>query len=174
MSDFVHKTLHLVILLVATLLVSCQPKPQRAKHLTEKQPIDSLLMLQLQFNTHMADAADRECIAFVQSDSLNYTMDAYGFWYCKTAKYQMETVETGQKITLHIQINELNGPLLSDVKYEHIVGSGELPLALSRSIKMMATREQMRIVAPWYTAYGIEGTDIIKPYTNLLINIRIE
>jgi FKBP-type peptidyl-prolyl cis-trans isomerase len=38
----------------------------------------------------------------------------------------------------------------------------------------MGIGDQMRIIAPWYTAYGVEGTNIIKPYSNLLIIITIE
>ena len=49
------------------------------------------------------------------------------------------------------------------------IGSGDLPTAINRSLTQMCMGEQMTIIAPWYTAYGIEGTSLIKPYTNLRI-----
>ena len=47
-------------------------------------------------------------------------------------------------------------------------------MAINRSLKQMSRGEQMRIVAPWHTAYGTEGTSIIKPYTNLIITLSVE
>jgi hypothetical protein len=32
----------------------------------------------------------------------------------------------------------------------------------------------MVIVAPWYTAYGVEGTELVKPYANLKIVVSME
>ena len=74
---------------------------------------------------------------------------------------------------LHLQIAELNGPLLADIEEPFVVGSGDLPVAINRSLKQMSRGEQLRIIAPWYTAYGTEGTRIIKPYTNLIITLTI-
>ena len=68
---------------------------------------------------------------------------------------------------------ELNGQILADIEDVFAVDSGDLPTAINRSLRQMRRGEQMRIVAPWYTAYGIEGTNIIKPYTNLVITLTI-
>ena len=97
-----------------------------------------------------------------------------GFWYTKTIKKGNEVVEKGQEIALHIQISEVNGELLSDVKHQYVVGNGELPTAIRRTLKMMGQGEQMQIVTPWYAAYGVEGTSMIKPYSNLIILLTIE
>ena len=51
------------------------------------------------------------------------------------------------------------------------VGSGDLPIAINRSLKQMSRGEEMRVIAPWYTAYGAEGTALIKPYSNLIITL---
>ena len=77
-------------------------------------------------------------------------------------------------MVLHLQISELNGNLIADTKSSFVVGAGDLPLAVTRSLKMMGVGEQMKIIAPWYAAYGVEGTKIIKPYTNLLIIVTVE
>lgn len=169
-----HTVIYFAILLITTLFVGCHKQPQKVRHLSDGKEVDSAIMAQLQFNTQMADAADKHCSDFILTDSIKYAMSDYGFWYAKTIKNISDTIQHGQEISLHIQISEVGGELISDVKHHHIVGSGELPIAITHSLKLMCVGEQMRIVAPWYTAYGVEGTSIIKPYSNLLIIITIE
>lgn len=154
-------------------LVGCTQQPQKVHRLNEKQEPDSALIAQLTFNTRMADAADKACKDWVQNESISYAMDDFGFWYAKTIKLDSDTPQKGDKILTHIQIRELNGELLADIKDYFSVGSGDLPIAINRSLKQMCQGEQMQIVAPWYTAYGAEGTSIIKPYSNLIITLTI-
>jgi hypothetical protein len=158
----------------AWVMVACQPTPQRARHLGKEQEVDSTLMAHMQLNMRLSDAADRACSAVAESDSLRYTMDDFGFWYTKTISNAGEELKVGEEAVLHIQLNELNGSLIADTKSSFIVGAGDLPLAITRSSKMMSRGEQMKIISPWYTAYGVEGTNIIKPYTNLLITLTVE
>lgn len=169
-----HKALYCFLLLLGVLLSACQPQPQKAKHLGEEKALDPTMMAQLELNTHLASAADKDCLAYIQNDSIAYVMDDFGFWYAKTILTTNDSIQRGQELSVHIQISALRGSLISDVKHHHVVGSGELPIAIARSLKMMNMGEQMRIVSPWYTAYGVEGTSIIKPYSNLLIIITIE
>lgn len=169
-----HKMLNITMLLAATLLLGCQKQPQKVRHLNETPKLDSVMMAQIEFNAQLADMADQDCRNFVEADSIQYAIDDFGFWYAKTIKANNDSVRQGQEVSLHIQISEIRGELISDIKHHHIVGSGEFPTAIAHSLTMMCIGEQMRIVAPWYTAYGVDGTSIIKPYSNLLINITIE
>ena len=161
------------MLLIASLLVSCQKQPQKVRHLHDKA-VDSTMLAQMQINIHLADAADKVCREFVQNNSVPYAMDDFGFWYAKTISTTSDSIQQGQEIPLHIQISEIGGTLISDIKHHYVMGSGELPTAITRSLRMMCIGEQMQIVAPWYTAYGVEGTSLIKPYSNLFITITIE
>ena len=174
MIKHIHKILHSIILFCILTFLGCQRQPQKAKLLGEEEHIDSISMAQMQFNIHMADAADKECKIFVQKDTFQYAMDDFGFWYTKTIDNRADTIQNGQEISLHIQISEIGGRLLSDSKHIYIMGSGELPIAITRSLKMMCIGEQMRVIAPWYTAYGVNGTSVIKAYSNLLITITVE
>ena len=169
-----HITSYFIPLFFGVFFVACQPQPQQARHLSKAGELDSVMMEQLQLNTHLADAADNDCALYVQNDSVEYAMDDMGFWYAKTIAANADTVQRGQELSLHIQVSELRGTLISDVKHHHVVGNGEFPTAIARSLNMMGIGDQMRIIAPWYTAYGVEGTNIIKPYSNLLIIITIE
>ena len=155
-------------------MVGCTQQPQPVRRMSEKQEVDSALMAQMAFNMQMASAADQACSRWVKNDSVAYVMDEFGFWYTKTVKLYAETLQAGEQVLLHLQMAELAGPLLADVAEEFTVGSGDLPVAINRSLKQMSRGEQMRIVAPWYTAYGTEGTTLIKPYTNLVITLTIK
>ena len=154
-------------------LVGCTQQPQPVRRLSEKQEPDSALMAQMAFNMQMASAADKACREWVNNDSAAYVLDDFGFWYAKIIRQHADSLQTGEHILLHMQMSELDGSLVADVEELVVVGSGELPMAINRSIKQMSRGEQMRIIAPWYTAYGTEGTRIIKPYTNLVITLTI-
>ena len=80
-------------------------------------------------------------------------------------------LQKGDKVLTHIQICELNGELLADIEDYFAIGSSDLPIAINRSLRQMGLGEEMRIIAPWYTAYGAEGTSLIKPYSNLIITL---
>ena len=155
------------------LLVGCGQQPQPVRRLNDKQGVDSILLAQMTFNMQMSSAADKACRDWVQKDSLKYTLDEFGYWYAKTTNNYSDTLQIGETAMVHLQIEELNGQLLADVKEVFAVGASELPVAVNRSMKQMGKGEQMRIVAPWYTAYGTEGTKIIKPYTNIVITLTI-
>jgi hypothetical protein len=34
--------------------------------------------------------------------------------------------------------------------------------------------EEMQIISPWYTAYGVEGTSLVQGYTNVKIVLKVE
>lgn len=172
-SGFINITFG-VFILGLVYLQACTPTPQRAKHLNECCTSDSTLIKQIQFNLHMADLADKSCQEFVKKSHLTYALDDSGFWFTKIVTTDSDTIKRDQEVLLHILITELDGTVLSDTKDYFIISEGYLPTAISRAVKNMKLGEQMHIVAPWYSAYGREGTAIIKPYSNLLISITTE
>ena len=163
-----------VIVSLVLLMVACKPAPQQVRRLGEEK-VDSLMLMQMEFNNQMTAAADRVCLEYVQKDStIRYAQDDFGYWYAKTITTYGECLKTGQNIMLHLQVSELNGELIADVKQQMSVDSGDLPLAINQVLKMMREGEQMIVVAPWYTAYGVEGTKLVKPYANLKIVVEVE
>ena len=154
-------------------LVGCTQQPQPVRRLSDKQEVDSVLLAQMALNQRMASAADRACSDWVKGDSAAYVLDEFGFWYTKTLSLYADSLQAGEQVLLHLQMAELTGQLLADITDVFTVGSGDLPVAINRCLKQMSRGEQMRIVAPWYTAYGTEGTTLIKPYTNLVITLTI-
>ena len=88
-----HKILYWGLLLVGLLFIACQPQPQKARHLGEEKELDSTMMAQLELNAHLAEAADKDCSAYVQNDSIVYAMDSLGFWYAKTIAIPFSVVK---------------------------------------------------------------------------------
>ena len=164
-----------LLVLVAMLAVCCKPTPQPVKHLGKDNGVDSAMLMQIEFNTHMVELANNECLSYIQQDStMSYAQDDFGFWYTKTIRQVSDSVQKGQKVPLHLQVYELNDTLLADVKASLQAGNSELPMAVNRSLAMMCVGEQMQIVAPWYVAYGTSGTELVKPYTNVKIILTVE
>lgn len=162
------------LLLCLLMLASCGQRPQSVRHLHEPQQEDTVLEAQLRFNLHMADAADKLCIEMVRQDSsLQYALDEFGFWYTKSVAVDGEMLQNGQEVELHLVLSELRGGVIADEQGVFVVGTSELPVAINRALKLMSIGEEMRIIAPWYAAYGIEGTTLVAPYTNLRILMNV-
>ena len=171
MTSFLRHSLRCGVVLMLLALVACRQEPQKVRHISQQEEPDSALMAQMAFNMKMAGAADRACSDWVKQDSLTYTQDDFGFWYTKTIRLHADTLQKGEVVLTHIQVCELNGTLLADIQDYFPVGSSDLPIAINRSLKQMSRGEEMRVIAPWYTAYGAEGTALIKPYSNLIITL---
>ena len=156
------------------LLVGCNKTPQPVRHLGNETQPDSLLMAQLYFNQRMINEADKQCLEYIKHDTLHtYAQDEFGFWYTILQHTNLDSLQKGQHLDMHIQIFELNDSLIADIKENLQIGGGELPMAINRALNQLRQGEQVQIIAPWYTAYGVEGTAIIKPYSNLRIVVKV-
>ena len=155
-------------------LVGCQKQPQQVRFLNAPAEEDTVKMAQLKFNMYMASAADELCTAWVQADSLDYQSDDFGFWYATLVDFESPLLVKGSREVMHLQMYELNGEQLADVEDAFVVGASALPLAVNNMLEKMGRGDAVQIVAPWYTAYGVEGTEYVKPYTNLIIKIEIQ
>ncbi len=161
-------------LLLMMLVTGCNKSPQPVRRLGDEKP-DSLLMAQLYFNQRMISEADKQCLEYIKWDTLHsYVQDDFGFWYTILQRTAQEPLQKGQYADMHIQLYELNDSLVADIQGSLQVGSGELPVAINRTLNNIRQGEQVQIITPWYAAYGVEGTSLIKPYSNLKIVIRVE
>ena len=160
-------------LLLMMLVTGCNKSPQPVRRLGDEKP-DSLLMAQLYFNQRMISEADKQCLEYIKWDTLHsYVQDDFGFWYTILQRTAQEPLQKGQYADMHIQLYELNDSLVADIQESLQVGSGELPVAINRTLNNIRQGEQVQIITPWYAAYGVEGTSIIKPYSNLRIVVGL-
>jgi hypothetical protein len=161
-------------LLLMMLVTGCNKSPQPVRRLGDEKP-DSLLMAQLYFNQRMISEADKQCLEYIKWDTLHtYVQDDFGFWYTILQRTAQEPLQKGQYADMHIQLYELNDSLVADIQESLQVGSGELPVAINRTLNNIRQGEQVQIITPWYAAYGVEGTSLIKPYSNLKIVVKVE
>ena len=161
-------------LLLMMLVTGCNKSPQPVRRLGDEKP-DSLLMAQLYFNQRMISEADKQCLEYIKWDTLHsYVQDDFGFWYTILQRTAQEPLQKGQYADMHIQLYELNDSLVADIQGSLQVGSGELPVAINRTLNNIRQGEQVQIITPWYAAYGVEGTSLIKPYSNLKIVVKVE
>ena len=162
-----------VCLLLMMLVIGCNKSPQPVRRLGDEKP-DSLLMAQLYFNQRMISEADKQCLEYIKWDTLHsYVQDDFGFWYTILQRTAQEPLQKGQYADMHIQLYELNDSLVADIQESLQVGSGELPVAINRTLNNIRQGEQVQIITPWYAAYGVEGTSLIKPYSNLKIVVGL-
>ena len=160
-------------LLLMMLVTGCNKSPQPVRRLGDEKP-DSLLMAQLYFNQRMISEADKQCLEYIKWDTLHsYVQDDFGFWYTILQRTAQEPLQKGQYADMHIQLYELNDSLVADIQESLQVGSGELPVAINRTLNNIRQGEQVQIITPWYAAYGVEGTSLIKPYSNLKIVVGL-
>ena len=162
------------LLLLLSGLIGCNNSPHPVKFLGKDKEPDSLILAQMKFNQRMVNAAAVQCLAYVQEDGgKQYAQDEAGFWYTKVVKTDLDSLRKGEQVDMHIQIYELNDSLVADVKENFQIGQAGLPMAILRSLRMMRHGEQMQIITPWHAAYGVEGTVLIKPYSNLKIVVSV-
>lgn len=156
-------------------LMGCSNSPQPVRFLGKDKEPDSLILAQMRFNQRMVNEAGMQCLTYVQEDDgKRYAQDEIGFWYTKIVTTNLDSLRKGEQVDMHIQIYELNDSLVADVKESFQIGQPGLPIAILRSLGMMRHGEQIQIVTPWYAAYGVEGTLLIQPYSNLKIVVSVD
>ena len=49
-----------------------------------------------------------------------------------------------------------------------------MPLAIEEAVDDMVEGETTTLYAPWYSAFGQQGTSNIKPYTNVRLDVTLK
>jgi hypothetical protein len=70
-------------------------------------------------------------------------------------------------------VYSLSGKQYTDSDITVRIGKYELPAAVDENITEWHHGAHVRMFAPWYAAYGIQGTDYIPPYENVIIELNI-
>ena len=69
---------------------------------------------------------------------------------------------------------DLKGAELLSEKKTVRFGKKEIPTGLEDGLRLMRKGETLRLIVPWYLAYGMKGEDNIPPYTSLMYLIVSE
>lgn len=160
------------------LLAACtQQAPQRPSQRTGQVPVvDSAALALLEFNQQMTAAADQQLAAMAQEQDRPYALYHSGAWMTILDKGD-ETLPCpvhGEEITVHMRVCRLDGQLLTESKAVYRLGKHELPPAADANIGELHPGGKARMLVPWYSAYGLQGTNTVAPYENVIIEIALK
>ena len=151
------------IIIVALLVAGCNgTAPQRPSQRKGEAPkADSTAIALMEMNQQLAQAADEQLhhLALQQEDP--YALYERGVW-----AYVVEKGDTDQPVLAGEEC-------LLDSDLTARIGKYELPAAVDENITEWNHGAKVRMLAPWYAAYGIKGTDYIPPYENVIIELNI-
>ena len=158
------------------LLVACsQTAPQRPSQRKREAPKpDSTQLALLALNQQLTESADAQLAHIAREDTLPFALYEHGTWAAVLTPGQGETVQTKENCTIHIRVYSLSGTLYTDSQLTARIGAQELPAAIEENITEWQHGAKMILLAPWYAAYGIKGTDHIPPYENIRIELTIQ
>ncbi len=167
-----------ILILALAVLCSCGSKgpqrPSQRKGETPKEDSTQLALMEMTFR--MAEAADKavEQTALAQKEA--YALYNAHAWIhiANPGMTEGPTLQAGNTYALHMRVHALDGRLLTDEEMQYTMGKSELPPAVNWNLREMYPGAQIRIIAPWYTAYGQSGTDHVPPYENVIIDLEIE
>ena len=82
------------------------------------------------------------------------------------------------RVPLNIQIEKPMSPIkvvgISDLHLGYTIGKQELPIAIEFSIREWHRGCRIRMFVPWYSAFGMQGTNDIPPYENVMIELELK
>ena len=167
----------LVVSGLVVVLAACgHQSPQIPSQRKGQAPqVDSTQLVLMQFNQQMAQAADEQLAAYVQKLDEPYALYEGNVWATVLEQGDIyDSPKDGEEWTVHMRIYSLDGQLLTDSEGTYHVGKQELPAAVDKNTTEWHRGCRIRMFAPWYSAYGLQGTEHIPPYENVMIEIELK
>lgn len=169
---------YIVILAVLAVCVGCAQKgPQRPSQRMGQSPDpDSAALALLELNQQLAQAADEELYHIVQSLDEPYALYDSNVWMRIVDKGDEDspTPRSGEYREVHMRVYNLDGKLLEDTDGTYRILRHELPPGVDVNLLDLHRGAKARMYAPWYAAYGLQGTAHIPPYENVIIDIELK
>lgn len=166
------------ILIIAALLSACgHQAPQRPSQRRGETPkADSASIALMELNYQLAVAADKQLAQLAQAQNEPYALYEAGTWMRIIDRGEDTEISPlfGESWTVHMRTYDLDGKLLLDSEGYYQLGKQELPLAVEMNIGELHSGGKARLLAPWYAAYGLQGTTHVPPYTNVIIEIELK
>ncbi len=172
----------LVWITIAIALVGCaKTAPQRPSQRSGQPPrVDSTVLGMIEVNERLAEEADKEVAQWIANHpAAHFHQMECGAWRLQrdeATSLRAQTAPTPQpkeKWTIHYQVRHLDNTLAEDIEGTYTIARGELPAAIDEAVQQMIADETTTLIAPWYSAFGMKGTDHIKPYENVIITITL-
>lgn len=162
-----------VIGMLLCLLVGCGKGPQRpSQRKGESVQTDTAQLALMSLNQQLAQSADEQIYRWVQTQTEQYALYEHGTWgtVLRTGEGNLQP---GEECSVHMRVYSLTGKLYCDIEQTAHVGKYELPNTIDANITEWTHGASLKLAAPWYAAYGIQGTAQIPPYENVIIELDI-
>ena len=171
------KVERIIIILCVVLMAGCnRVAPQRPTQRSGAAPqVDSTQLAVLELNQQMALAADKELTRFVQEQEETYALYESHTWMTVLSRGDESSAcpAENEEWTVHMRVYNLEKTLLVDSEAAYRIGKNELPLAVEANITELHHGAQVRLIAPWYAAFGMQGTAQVPPYENVIIEMEL-
>ena len=167
-------------LLLSTLILAlsaCTISPQRPSQRSgQTAEPDSATLAMVELHQQLADAADRELSAYRREHPGRWFEQGDGSW-CQPDTIPLNyAYSPSRPIAMRIITRDIKGKMLSDVQGYFEIGKCQLPPAVENFITTNFPQSTVNFImlAPYYVAYGSQGTDAVPPLTNVIMEIDIQ
>jgi len=169
----------LIGILVLALTACGGPNPQRPSTRLGKGATveaDSAQLALMEYNARMVEAADKELMTLAQTREGEYAVYDTGTWMRidDPGDLDAEAVSRGDRRTVAMRVYDLKGQLLIDSHREYTIGQMEMPFGIDMNVRHLHPGARVRMLMPWYAAFGMQGNDYVPPYTNVIIDLEIQ
>ncbi len=152
------------------MLMACgKTQPQRPTFKNRPQAADSTVVALVEVNQRMAADADSRLARYATED---YALQEEGYWVSG-----LHDIETGfsdsTQVCVRMQVYDTEGNLYEDRHETFCVGKTGDMRVLDPVLRQLHRGDSVSILAPWYMAYGSLGSQVVPPYTNVRIELRV-
>lgn len=162
----------------ALLLSACAPQaPQQPSRRTREAPkVDSAQLALMELNQQLTLTANEQLAELAMAQEDAYALYEAGVWMHITDAGDPDSPfpQPGEERMVVMRTYDLGSTLRMDTEGTYRIGKHELPLAVDVHIKEWHQGCRVRMYVPWYTAYGMQGTDKIPPYENVIIELELK
>ncbi|MGC3979097.1 MAG: FKBP-type peptidyl-prolyl cis-trans isomerase [Paludibacteraceae bacterium] len=151
-------------------LSSCVKQQAQFPSNKEKQ-IDSTDINLRTINETLTLKEDSIIHELVRQQKNSYIKTPSGAWYYKESVTSLDSLKESPQAVFSYTLYTLTGEKISIEKKQVTFGKKEIPSGLEEGLKLMRKGEKIRLIVPWYLAYGMRGQDNIPPYTSLVYEI---
>ena len=156
---------------ICSMLMACgKTQPQRPTFKNRPQAADSTVVALVEVNQRMAADADSRLARYATED---YALQEEGYWVSG-----LHDIETGfsdsTQVCVRMQVYDTEGNLYEDRHETFCVGKTGDMRVLDPVLRQLHSGDSVSILAPWYMAYGSLGSQVVPPYTNVRIELRVK
>ncbi len=156
---------------ICSMLMACgKTQPQRPTFKNRPQAADSTVVALVEVNQRMAADADSRLARYATED---YALQEDGYWVSG-----LHDIETGfsdsTQVCVRMQVYDTEGNLYEDRHETFCVGKTGDMRVLDPVLRQLHRGDSVSILAPWYMAYGSLGSQVVPPYTNVRIELRVK